>query len=426
MAVDVLLGLQWGDEGKGKIVDVITSRYDIIARFQGGPNAGHTLVFDGIKHITHTIPSGVFHESCLNVVGNGVVIDPVIFKREMDELAQFDLDLPTRLVISKKAHLILPTHRLLDAASEKAKGKAKIGSTLKGIAPTYMDKTGRNGLRVGDLVEKNFREKYDALVKKHSQILKYYNYEYELEPQETEWFEAIEALTSLDLIDSEYMINQALKEGKSVLAEGAQGTLLDIDFGSYPFVTSSNTISAGACTGLGIAPNTIGEVIGVFKAYCTRVGSGPFPTEQINEAGERMQKVGHEYGATTGRPRRCGWIDMPALKYTVMINGVTQLIMTKADVLTGFENIKICTHYLFKGEEIDSLPYQINEDLKPMYKEMKGWDADLTGLSSIDDIPQELDDYITYIENELHVPIVMVSVGPDRKETLHRKAATVA
>ena len=426
MAVDVLLGLQWGDEGKGKIVDVITSRYDIIARFQGGPNAGHTLVFDGIKHVTHTIPSGVFHESCLNVVGNGVVIDPVIFKREMDELAQFDLDLPARLVISKKAHLILPTHRLLDAASEKAKGKAKIGSTLKGIAPTYMDKTGRNGLRVGDLVEKNFREKYDTLVKKHAQILKYYNYEYELEPLETEWFEAIEALTSLDLIDSEYMVNQALKEGKSVLAEGAQGTLLDIDFGSYPFVTSSNTISAGACTGLGIAPNTIGEVIGVFKAYCTRVGSGPFPTEQINEAGERMQKAGHEYGATTGRPRRCGWIDMPALKYTVMINGVTQLIMTKADVLTGFENIKICTHYLFKGEEIDSLPYQINEDLKPMYKEIKGWDADLTGLSSIDDIPQELDDYITYIENELHVPIVMVSVGPDRKETLHRKAATVA
>jgi adenylosuccinate synthase len=426
MAVDVLLGLQWGDEGKGKIVDVITSRYDIIARFQGGPNAGHTLVFDGIKHVTHTIPSGIFNESCLNIVGNGVVIDPVIFKREMDELAQFDLDLPTRLVISKKAHLILPTHRLLDAASEKAKGKAKIGSTLKGIAPTYMDKTGRNGLRVGDLVEKNFREKYDTLVKKHAQILKYYNYEYDLEPQETEWFEAIEALTSLDLIDSEYMVNQALKEGKSILAEGAQGTLLDIDFGSYPFVTSSNTISAGACTGLGIAPNTIGEVIGVFKAYCTRVGSGPFPTEQINEAGERMQKAGHEFGATTGRPRRCGWIDIPALKYTVMINGVTQLIMTKADVLTGFEIIKICTHYLYRGEEIDSLPYQINEDLKPVYKEMKGWDENLTGLRSIDDIPKELEEYITYLENELHVPIVMVSVGPDRKETLHRKAATVA
>lgn len=426
MAVDVLLGLQWGDEGKGKIVDVITSRYDIIARFQGGPNAGHTLVFDGIKHVTHTIPSGIFNESCLNIVGNGVVIDPVIFKREMDELAQFDLDLPTRLVISKKAHLILPTHRLLDAASEKAKGKAKIGSTLKGIAPAYMDKTGRNGLRVGDLVEKNFREKYDTLVKKHAQILKYYNYEYDLEPQETEWFEAIEALTSLDLIDSEYMVNQALKEGKSILAEGAQGTLLDIDFGSYPFVTSSNTISAGACTGLGIAPNTIGEVIGVFKAYCTRVGSGPFPTEQINEAGERMQKAGHEFGATTGRPRRCGWIDIPALKYTVMINGVTQLIMTKADVLTGFEIIKICTHYLYRGEEIDSLPYQINEDLKPVYKEMKGWDENLTGLRSIDDIPKELEEYITYLENELHVPIVMVSVGPDRKETLHRKAATVA
>jgi len=425
MAVDVLLGLQWGDEGKGKIVDVITSRYDIIARFQGGPNAGHTLVFDGIKHVTHTIPSGVFNESCLNVVGNGVVIDPVIFKREMDELAQFDLDLGTRLVISKKAHLILPTHRLLDAASEKAKGKEKIGSTLKGIGPTYMDKTGRNGLRVGDLVEDNFREKYDALVKKHAQILKYYEYEYDLNPLEEEWFGAIESLTSLELIDSEYVINQAMKDGKSILAEGAQGTLLDIDFGSYPYVTSSNTICAGACTGLGIAPNTIGEVIGVFKAYCTRVGSGPFPTEQINESGEHMQKAGCEFGATTGRPRRCGWIDMPALKYTVMINGVTQLIMTKADVLTGFKNIKICTHYTYKGKETDQIPYQITDDLKPVYKEMKGWDMELTGLNSIDDIPQELDDYIAYLESELHIPIVIVSVGPDRKETLHRKAATI-
>ncbi|MBL4656530.1 MAG: adenylosuccinate synthase, partial [Flavobacteriales bacterium] len=424
--VDVLLGLQWGDEGKGKIVDVITSNYDIIARFQGGPNAGHTLVFDGIKHVTHTIPSGVFNESCLNVVGNGVVIDPVIFKREMDELAQFELDLKTRLVISKKAHLILPTHRLLDAASEKAKGKEKIGSTLKGIGPTYMDKTGRNGLRVGDLVEDNFRAKYDYLVNKHTELLKHYDYEYDLAPLEKEWFDAIESLTSLRLIDSEHMINNAMKEGQSILAEGAQGTLLDIDFGSYPFVTSSNTISAGACTGLGIAPNTIGEVIGVFKAYCTRVGSGPFPTEQINEDGERMQKAGHEFGATTGRPRRCGWIDMPALKYTVMINGVTQLIMTKADVLSYFDSIKICTHYLYKGEEIDYLPYQVNEDLTPVYKEMKGWDVDLTGLTSIDDIPSELDDYITYLETELKVPITIVSVGPDRKETLHRDRATVA
>jgi adenylosuccinate synthase len=343
----------------------------------------------------------------------------------MDELAQFDLDLGTRLVISKKAHLILPTHRLLDAASEKAKGKAKIGSTLKGIGPTYMDKTGRNGLRVGDLVEKNFRQKYDALVKKHAQILKYYDFEYDLKPLEEEWFSAIESLTSLDLIDSEYIVNQAMKDGKSILAEGAQGTLLDIDFGSYPYVTSSNTICAGACTGLGIAPNTIGEVIGVFKAYCTRVGSGPFPTEQINEAGEHMQKAGHEFGATTGRPRRCGWIDMPALKYTVMINGVTQLIMTKADVLTGFKNIKICTHYIYEGKETDQVPYQITDDLEPVYKEMKGWDMDLTGLTSIDDIPQELDDYITYLESELHIPIVIVSVGPDRKETLHRKAATI-
>lgn len=426
MAVDVLLGLQWGDEGKGKIVDVITSRYDIIARFQGGPNAGHTLVFDGIKHVTHTIPSGIFNDNCLNVVGNGVVIDPVIFRREMEELAQFDLDLQDKLLISKKAHLILPTHRLLDAASEKAKGKAKIGSTLKGIGPTYMDKTGRNGLRVGDLIEANFREKYDYLVKKHAQILKHYDYEYDLEPLEKDWFNAIETIKSLQLIDSEYMINGAMREGKSILAEGAQGTLLDIDFGSYPYVTSSNTISAGACTGLGIPPNSIDEVIGVFKAYCTRVGSGPFPTEQINEDGERMQKAGHEFGATTGRPRRCGWIDMPALKYTVMINGVTQLIMTKADVLSHFETIKICTHYLYNGEEIDYLPYQINEGLEPIYKEMKGWDVDITGLSSIDDIPAELDEYISYLEGELQVPIVIVSVGPDRKETLHRHTATVA
>jgi len=425
MAVDVLLGLQWGDEGKGKIVDVITSRYDIIARFQGGPNAGHTLVFDGIKHVTHTIPSGIFNDSCLNIVGNGVVIDPVIFRREMEELAQFDLDLKSKLVISKKAHLILPTHRLLDAASEKAKGKAKIGSTLKGIGPTYMDKTGRNGLRIGDLIEKNFKDKYDYLVKKHAQILKYYDYEYDLEPLEKEWFHAIEKIKSLELIDSEHVINAAFREGKSILAEGAQGTLLDIDFGSYPFVTSSNTISAGACTGLGIAPNTIGEVIGVFKAYCTRVGSGPFPTEQLNEDGERMQKAGNEFGATTGRPRRCGWIDMPALKYTVMINGVTQLIMTKADVLSHFDSIKICTHYLYNGEEIDYLPYQVNEDLKPIYKEMKGWDVDISGLSSIDDIPTELDDYINYLEGELQVPITIVSVGPDRKETLHRDTATV-
>ena len=426
MAVDVLLGLQWGDEGKGKIVDVITGRYDIIARFQGGPNAGHTLVFDGIKHVTHTIPSGVFNESCLNIVGNGVVIDPVIFKREMDELAQFDLDLNRRLLISKKAHLILPTHRLLDAASEKAKGKEKIGSTLKGIGPTYMDKTGRNGIRVGDLIEDNFKDKYDYLVNKHKQLLKHYDYEYELAPLEEEWFNAIETLKSLKLIDSEHMINNAMKEGKTILAEGAQGTLLDIDFGSYPFVTSSNTISAGACTGLGIAPNSIGEVIGVFKAYCTRVGSGPFPTEQLNEWGERMQVAGNEFGATTGRPRRCGWIDMPALKYTIMINGVTQLIMTKADVLTGFDNIKICTHYRYKGEEIDYLPYQINKGLEPVYMEMKGWEEDLTGLSSIDEIPKELDNYIQYLENELHVPIVIVSVGPDRKETLYRNAATVA
>ncbi len=423
MAVDVLLGLQWGDEGKGKIVDVITSKYNIIARFQGGPNAGHTLVFDDIKHVTHTIPSGIFNNKCLNLVGNGVVIDPIIFKRELDELKPFNINIHSALVLSKKAHLILPTHRLLDAASEKAKGKDKIGSTLKGIGPTYMDKTGRNGLRIGDTLEPNFKEKYDRLVRKHAQILKYYDFEYDLSEIEAEWFEAIDVLKTLRMVDSEHLINDAIKEGKTILAEGAQGTLLDIDFGSYPFVTSSNTISAGACTGLGIAPNTIGEVIGIFKAYCTRVGSGPFPTELNDKVGERMQKAGNEFGATTGRPRRCGWIDLPALKYAIMINGATQLIMTKADVLSYFETIKVCTHYLYKGREIDYFPYQITEDLTPIYKELKAWDIDLSKLDSMEQIPDELSDYINYLEAELEVPITMVSVGPDRKEIIYREAA---
>ena len=421
MAVDVLLGLQWGDEGKGKIVDVITPKYDIIARFQGGPNAGHTLVFDDIKHVTHTIPSGIFNDKCLNLVGNGVVIDPVIFKRELDELKQFKIDIYSNLVLSKKAHLILPTHRLLDAASEKAKGKDKIGSTLKGIGPTYMDKTGRNGLRIGDTLQPDFKEQYDRLVRKHAQILKYYKYEYDLSEMEAEWFEAIEVLKTLRMVDSEHLINDAMKEGKSILAEGAQGTLLDIDFGSYPFVTSSNTVCAGACTGLGIAPNTIGEVIGIFKAYCTRVGSGPFPTELTDETGKRMQKAGNEFGATTGRPRRCGWIDLPALKYAIMINGATQLIMTKADVLSHFETIKVCTHYLYKGREIDHFPYQLPEDLTPIYKEFKAWEIDLSKLDSMEQIPDELADYINYLEAELAVPITMVSVGPDRKEIIYRE-----
>jgi len=421
MAIDVLLGLQWGDEGKGKIVDLITPKYDIIARFQGGPNAGHTLVFDDIKHVTHTIPSGIFNDNCLNLIGNGVVIDPVIFKRELDELKQFNLNIKSKLVLSKKTHLILPTHRLLDAASEKAKGKDKIGSTLKGIGPTYMDKTGRNGLRIGDTLEPDFKERYQRLVKKHSQILKHYNYEYVLTELEEEWFKAIDVLKELKIVDSEHLINDAMKQGKTILAEGAQGTLLDIDFGSYPFVTSSNTVSAGACTGLGVAPNTIGEVIGIFKAYCTRVGSGPFPTELNDATGERMQKAGNEFGATTGRPRRCGWLDLPALKYAIMINGVTQLIMTKADVLSNFDSIKVCTHYRLKDTEIDYFPYQLPEALTPIYNEMKAWSIDVSKLNSEEQIPDELSDYISYLENELEVPITMVSVGPDRKEIIYRE-----
>ncbi len=418
MAVDVLLGLQWGDEGKGKIVDVLTPKYDIIARFQGGPNAGHTLVFDDIKHVTHTIPSGIFNEGCLNIIGNGVVIDPVIFKREIKELNDLGIDVKSKLKISKKAHLILPTHRLLDQASERAKGKEKIGSTLKGIGPTYMDKTGRNGLRIGDIISTSFKAKYEFLVRKHAQILKYYNFDYDLTEAEAEWMDAIETIRGLDLIDSEYFINDAIKANKSILAEGAQGTLLDIDFGSYPYVTSSNTVCAGACTGLGIAPNQTGEVIGIFKAYCTRVGSGPFPTELTDEIGKKMGVAGNEFGATTGRPRRCGWIDLPALKYAVMINGVTNLIMTKADVLNEFKTISVCTHYIYNGEKIDYFPYELIDDLTPVYKEMKGWNTDLSEVGSMEDVPAELADYISYLEAELGVPITMVSIGPDRKQIL--------
>jgi adenylosuccinate synthase len=426
MKVDVLLGLQWGDEGKGKIVDVLTPKYDVIGRFQGGPNAGHTLEFDGIKHVLHTIPSGIFHDNVANVVGNGVVIDPVILKKEIDALVEMGVDVNKKMLISKKAHLILPTHRLLDAASEKAKGKEKIGSTLKGIGPTYMDKTGRNGLRVGDLFMPDFQERYDNLVAKHKQLLKFYEFGYNLEELEGPFNEGVKLLKSLTVIDSEHYINNAMNEGKSVLAEGAQGTLLDVDFGSYPFVTSSNTTAAGTCTGLGVAPNKVGEVFGIFKAYCTRVGSGPFPTELFDEDGKNLAEVGHEFGATTGRPRRCGWIDLPALKYAIMINGVTQLIMMKADVLDGFDTIKVCTHYDIGGERIDYMPYDIvTTEAKPVYKEIKGWKTDLTKLSSIEEIPTELNDYVEYLEQELNVPIRIVSVGPDRTQTLMRESVLV-
>ena len=420
MKADVLLGLQWGDEGKGKIVDVLTPKYNVIARFQGGPNAGHTLIFDGKKHVLHTIPSGIFREDTLNVVGNGVVIDPVIFKREIDALVERDIDPTKSLVISRKAHLIMPTHGLLDAASEQAKGKAKIGSTLKGIGPTYMDKTGRNGLRVGDLESPHFKERYNALREKHIRMLKQYpEYEYDLSQYEGAWLDAVENLKNFKLIDSEHVLNNALKDGQGILAEGAQGTMLDIDFGTYPFVTSSNTITAGACTGMGVPPNKIGEVFGIFKAYCTRVGSGPFPTELLEETGEKLREAGMEFGATTGRPRRCGWLDLPQLKYAVMVNGVTQLCMMKADVLGEFDEIQVCTHYMHNGEKIDYLPYGINPDeVQPVYETFEGWPGDLTGLRNVADIPASLLAYVKMIEEEVGVKVSILSVGPDREQTL--------
>jgi len=423
MKVDVLLGLQWGDEGKGKIVDVLTPQYDIIARFQGGPNAGHTLEFEGIKHVLHTIPSGIFRANVKNVIGNGVVIDPVVFQKEIEKLAPFNMDIFNNLIISKKAHLILPTHRLLDAASEASKGTNKIGSTLKGIGPTYMDKTGRNGIRVGDIFAPNFTEKYAAMVEKHKGILKHTpDFTYNLEELEAPFFEGIELLKKFSCIDSEIYLNNALKEGKKILAEGAQGTMLDIDFGTYPFVTSSNTVTAGTCTGLGVAPTKIGNVIGIFKAYCTRVGSGPFPTELHDQDGEKIRKEGNEFGSTTGRPRRCGWVDLPALKYAVMINGVTELSMMKADVLSVFEKIKVCTHYKINGELEEYLPYDItNLEIEPIYEELEGWNCDLTELDSYENAPQALKNYVTYLEKALEVPITVVSVGPDRKQTLNNQ-----
>ncbi|MGV6943988.1 adenylosuccinate synthase [Sphingobacterium kyonggiense] len=421
MQVDVLLGLQWGDEGKGKIVDVFCPKYDLIARFQGGPNAGHTLEFDNKKFVLNTIPSGIFNEGTLNLIGNGVVIDPIILKRELDNLkaAGFDPVGKGNLVIARKAHLILPTHQLLDAASESNMGAGKIGSTLKGIGPTYMDKTGRNGLRVGDTTLSDFQERYEKLKQKHLSMLSHYGEIPDFSEKEKAFLDAIEFLKSIPHVDSEHLVNQYLKDGKRVLAEGAQGTLLDVDFGSYPFVTSSNTTTAGACTGLGIAPNKIGQVYGIFKAYATRVGGGPFPTELEDETGEKLRQLGHEFGATTGRARRTGWIDLPALKYAIMINGVTELIMMKADVLDTFDKIYACTHYNYLGEQIDYMPYEIiTNKPEPVYTEIQGWNQDLTGIQSKSEIPTALADYIAFLEKELNVPIKYLSVGPDRKQTI--------
>ncbi len=422
MQVDVLLGLQWGDEGKGKVVDVLTPRYDVITRFQGGPNAGHTLEFNNIKHVLHTIPSGIFRGDKINVIGNGVVIDPSIFKKEIQSLKNIGFDLTKTLYISKKAHLILPTHRLLDAASEAAKGASKIGSTLKGIGPTYKDKIGRDGLRIGDILN-NFQEKYDQRVAQHIELLtKFYHFDYKqaLSDYEKEWFEGIEVIKQFQLIDSEHFINDQLLAGKSIIAEGAQGTMLDIDFGSYPYVTSSNTITAGACTGLGIAPNKIGKVYGIFKAYCTRVGSGPFPTELLDETGETLRKIGNEFGSTTGRPRRCGWLDLVALRYAIMIDGVTDLIMMKADVMDHFETIKICTAYSIDGKLTKNFPNEIDDQVIPVYEELKGWQTDLTEVDQTSKFPEALTRYIHFIEEYLNVPITIVSVGPNRSQTIER------
>jgi adenylosuccinate synthase len=420
MKVDVLLGLQWGDEGKGKVVDVLTPKYDVIARFQGGPNAGHTLEINDFKQVLHTIPSGIFHENKANVIGNGVVLDPITFEKEIQSISKHGVDLTRNLFISKKAHLILPTHRLLDAASEEAKGDTKIGSTLKGIGPTYRDKIGRDGLRVGDLLE-NFEAKYTARVNAHKDLLEnYYHYDYKekLAGLEAEWMKAIEVLKKFYLVDSEHFINDNLTENKSVLAEGAQGTLLDIDFGSYPFVTSSNTICAGACTGLGVAPQRIGKVFGIFKAYCTRVGSGPFPTELHDEVGQKLRDAGHEYGSTTGRPRRCGWLDLVALKYSIMLNGVTELIMMKADVLDTFETINVCVGYEINGEVVEKFPYELNDSVKPVYVELPGWECDLTKLTNQNEFPEEFNNYINFIEDEVGIPITIASVGPNRDQTI--------
>ena len=420
MKVDVVLGLQWGDEGTGKIVDVLANSYPVIARFQGGPNAGHSLHFEGKKFVLHTVPSGVFRKNAMNIIGNGVVIDPIIFKEECEGIEATGVPVRERIVISKKAHLILPTHRILDAASEAAKGKSKIGSTLKGIGPTYMDKTGRNGLRVGDVTTADFAERFATLKNKHIATLSQYDFEYNAEEKEAEWMEAIEYLKTFKLVDGEYVANDFLAANKKILAEGAQGTMLDVDFGSYPFVTSSSTTCAGVCTGLGVAPTKIGKVYGIFKAYCTRVGSGPFPTELFDETGEELRRIGHEFGAVTGRPRRCGWLDLVALKYAVMLSGVTDLIMMKSDCLDTFETIKVCTSYIVDGQPSDQWPFDTYANIEPVYTEFKGWKSDLTHCRSEEELPQEFRDYIAFMEQYLEVPIKIISVGPDREATIMR------
>lgn len=420
--IDILLGLQWGDEGKGKIVDVLAPDYKVVARFQGGPNAGHTLEFDGKKHVLHQIPSGIFRDDCINIIGNGVVLDPIIFRKEIVGLASYSINFKKNLFISKKTAIIIPTHRILDAAYENAKGKEKIGSTLKGIGPTYSDKIARQGLRLGDILSPNFKEKYQKLVVTHKQILANFKHEYNLEELEKEFFDAVEFIKEFNLVDGEYLINEQLSNNTKILAEGAQGSLLDIDFGSYPFVTSSSTTAAGVCSGLGVAPSKIGEVYGIFKAYCTRVGSGPFPTELFDVDGERMRKEGNEFGSTTGRPRRCGWMDIPALKYSIMLNGVTQLIMMKVDVLNIFDEIKVCTHYeMPDGTLIDQMPFDICDiELKPVYVSFKGWEASLNGITDFENMPDPLKQYTAYLEREVGVPITYVSTGPDRKATMKR------
>lgn len=428
MTVDVILGLQWGDEGKGKIVDYLANKYDIVARFQGGPNAGHTLKFDGKKYVLHTIPSGIFRESLMNLIGNGVVIDPITLRKEIQMLIDAGVDYHDRLLVAKKAHLITPTHRLLDAASEAAKGKLKIGSTLRGIGPTYMDKTGRNGLRVGDILNPNFEAKYNELRNKHLNLLKIYpDVEFDLEAEEAKWLANIEHLRKMNIVDGEIYINKALKAGKRVLAEGAQGSMLDIDFGTYPYVTSSNTITSGVCNGLGIAPQRIGEVIGITKAYCTRVGSGPFPTELHGETGEFLRKEGSEFGATTGRPRRCGWIDIPQLKYTIMINGVTQLCITKIDILNNFEEISAATHYKVDGELTDLPPYDLCADgIEPVYTSYPGWKKSLDDATTYEALPENARRFLETLEEMLEVPITIVSKGPQRKELVLRNTAVKA
>jgi adenylosuccinate synthase len=422
MKLDILLGLQWGDEGKGKVVDVLTPHYDVIARFQGGPNAGHTLEFNGIKHVLHTIPSGIFHPDKMNIIGNGVVIDPVVFQKEIESLEEMSINPVENLVISKKAHLILPTHKWIDAMLEEQKGKQKVGSTLKGIGPTYTDKVARNGFRVCDILASDFLERFTAICKKHTDFL----VKNAFKPQEDfetvfkTWFDSLQSILRFNLIDSEYEVNEYLKEEKKILAEGAQGTLLDIDFGSYPFVTSSNTVAAGACTGLGVAPSQTGRVIGIVKAYCTRVGNGPFPTELFDETGEQLRKQGHEFGATTGRPRRCGWLDLVALKYAIMINGVTEIVLTKADVMDNFDTIKICTAYQIEEKTTDRFPTEINDKIIPVFKEFKGWKQNLSNIKEYENLPQAFKDYVAFIEKETGVPISIISTGPDRSETIIR------